>query len=257
MKLVRFQAGGQIRHGIAEGENIREIEGDLFGDHALTGSGFPLNTVKLLTPCVPSKMLALGLNYALHVQESGSDRQAPSQPEPFYKVPSSLCDPGDPICIPPGAGMTHFEGELVAVIGKTCKRVAPENALEYVLGYTCGNDVSARGWQRGDLQWWRGKSSDTFSPMGPWIETDIADPSKLTLETRLNGEVKQHSGTDQMIFDVPTMVSFISQVVTLLPGDAIFTGTCEGVGPMEDGDTVEIEISQIGVLRNPVMREVE
>ena len=133
MKLVRFQAGGQTRHGIAEGENIREIEGDLLGDHALTGSSFPLNTVKLLTPCVPSKILALGLNYALHVQESGSDRQAPSQPEPFYKVPSSLCDPGDPICIPPGAGMTHFEGELVAVIGKTCKRVAPENALEYVL----------------------------------------------------------------------------------------------------------------------------
>ena len=132
-----------------------------------------------------------------------------------------------------------------------------EDARRLRAGATHCADVSARGWQRGDLQWWRGKSSDTFSPIGPWIETDIADPSKLTLETRLNGEVKQHSGTDMMIFDVPTMISFISQVVTMIPGDVIFTGTCEGVGPMEDGDTVEIEISQVGVLRNPVKREQE
>ena len=257
MKFARFDIGGEVKYGIVEGENIREIQGDLFGDHTPTGSVHPINTVTLLVPCTPSKLIALGLNYALHVQESSSSRPLPERPEPFYKVPSSLCNPGDPILIPPGAGETHYEGELVAVIGRTAKRVSPQAALDYVFGYTCGNDVSARPWQRGDLQWWRGKSCDTFSPIGPWIETDIADPSKLTLETRLNGQRKQHSGTDQMLFDVPTMISFISQVVTLYPGDVIFTGTCDGVGPMDDGDTVEVEISNIGVLRNPVKRETE
>ena len=257
MKFARFATGGEIKYGIAEGENIREIQGGLFGDHTLTGNVYALQTVKLLAPCEPGKILALGLNYALHVQESSSNRPAPERPEPFYKVPSSICNPGDPIMIPPGAGETHFEGELVAVVGKTAKRVPPQAALEYVFGYTCGNDVSARAWQRGDLQWWRGKSCDTFSPIGPWIETDIADPSTLTLETRLNGERKQHSGTDQMLFDVPTMISFISQVLTLYPGDLIYTGTCDGVGPMDHGDTVEVEVSNIGVLRNPVIRETE
>jgi 2-keto-4-pentenoate hydratase/2-oxohepta-3-ene-1,7-dioic acid hydratase in catechol pathway len=255
MKLARFQTGGTIKYGIVEGENVKEIQGDLFGDHALTGNVYPVNAVKLLVPCTPSKLLAIGLNYALHAAEG--NRQPPERPEPFYKVPSSLCHPGDPILIPPGAGVTHYEGELVVVIGKTCKRVSREKALEYVLGYTCGNDVSARPWQRGDLQWWRGKSSDTFSPLGPWIETDISDPSRLTLETRLNGKVVQHSGVDQLVHDVPAMISFISQVVTLLPGDVIYTGTCDGVGPMEDGDTVEVEVSRIGVLRNPVRREKE
>ncbi|ETX06617.1 MAG: hypothetical protein ETSY2_16000 [Candidatus Entotheonella gemina] len=257
MKIARFETGDSIRYGTVEGETIREVEGDLFGELTPTGNAYAVNTVKLLVPCVPGKILALGLNYALHVAESSSNRPAPTQPEPFYKVPSSLCNPGDPIIIPPGAGETHFEGELVAVIGKVCKRVPPEAVLDYVLGYTCGNDVSARPWQRGDLQWWRGKPCDTFSPVGPWIETSIADPSKLTLETRLNGERKQHSGTDQMIFDVPTMISFISQVLTLYPGDLIYTGTCDGVGPMDDGDTVEIEVSNIGVLKNPVIREKE
>ncbi|MGE3538435.1 MAG: fumarylacetoacetate hydrolase family protein [Candidatus Tectimicrobiota bacterium] len=255
MKFVRFQTGGQIKYGIIEGENIREIQGDLFGDHTPTGMVYAANTVKLLVPCTPSKLLALGLNYALHVAEGGTGRKAPERPEIFYKVPSSLCHPGDPILIPPGAGETHYEGELVAVIGKTAKRVSKEAALDYVFGYTCGNDVSARPWQRGDLQWWRGKSCDTFSPLGPWIETDITDPSTLTLETRLNGQVKQHAGTDQLLFDVPTCISFISQHVTLYPGDVIYTGTCEGVGPMDTGDTVEVEISHIGVLRNPVIRE--
>ena len=257
MKFVRFQTGGQIKYGIAEGENIREIRGDLFGDHTPTGMVYAINTVKLLVPCTPSKLLALGLNYALHVAESGTGRKPPERPEIFYKVPSSLCHPGDPIMIPPGAGETHYEGELVAVMGKIAKRVPVHAALDYVFGYTCGNDVSARPWQRGDLQWWRGKSCDTFSPLGPWIETDIQDPSKLTLETRLNGQVKQHSGTDMLIFDVPMCISFISQHVTLYPGDVIYTGTCEGVGPMDTGDMVEVEISNIGVLRNPVMRETE
>jgi 2-keto-4-pentenoate hydratase/2-oxohepta-3-ene-1,7-dioic acid hydratase in catechol pathway len=257
MKFTRFQTGGTIRYGIVAGENIQEIHGDLFGDHTLTGAVYALNTVKLLVPCTPSKILALGLNYALHVQESGPGRKPPERPEPFYKVPSSLCNPGDPIMIPPGAGETHYEGELVVVMGKTAKRVPPQAALQYVFGYTCGNDVSARPWQRGDLQWWRGKSCDTFSPLGPWIETDIPDPSQLTLETRLNGKVQQHSGTDQLIFDVPTMISFISQVVTLYPGDVIYTGTCDGVGPMDNGDMVEVEVSKVGVLRNPVIREKE
>jgi len=257
MKFARFATGGEIKYGTVEGENIREIQGDLFGDHTPTGNIYAVQTVKLLAPCTPGKILALGLNYALHVQESSSNRPQPERPEPFYKVPSSVCNPGDPIRIPPGAGETHYEGELVAVIGRTAKRVSPQAALDYVFGYTCGNDVSARPWQRGDLQWWRGKSCDTFSPFGPWIETNIPDPAKLILETRLNGQVKQHSGTDQMIFDVPTTISFISQVLTLEPGDLIYTGTCDGVGPMDDGDTVEVEISRIGVLRNPVIREKE
>ena len=152
MKFARFQTGGQIQYGIAEGENIREIQCDLFGDHTPTGMVYAINTVKLLVPCTPSKLLALGLNYALHVAESGTGRKPPERPEIFYKVPSSLCHPGDPIMIPPGAGETHFEGEFVAVIGKTARRVPVHAALDYVFGYTCGNDVSARPWQRGDLQ---------------------------------------------------------------------------------------------------------
>ncbi|GIX47815.1 MAG: hypothetical protein KatS3mg131_2026 [Candidatus Tectimicrobiota bacterium] len=255
MKFARFAVNGTVKYGIVDGDQLREIRGDLFGDHTPTGTVYRLDAVKLLTPCVPSKILALGLNYALHVQES--KRPMPKQPEPFFKVPSSLCHPGDPIVIPAGAGETHYEGELVVVIGKTAKRVSPEEALDYVFGYTCGNDVSVRPWQRGDLQWWRAKSSDTFAPLGPWIETEIPDPSRLTLETRLNGQVKQHTTTDQLLFNVPTTISFISQVVTLYPGDCIYTGTPEGVGPMDDGDTVEIEISGIGVLRNPVVREKE
>src|SRR5262249_59532411 len=131
----------------------------------------------------------------------------------FYKVPSSLCNPGDPIVIPPGAGETHYEGELVAVIGKTAKRVPKEAALDYVFGYTCGNDVSARPWQRGDLQWWRGKSCDTLSPPGPWVETDIQDPSKLTLEPRLNGKGKQHAETDQPLFDVPAAIHVFTRQI--------------------------------------------
>ena len=143
MKFVRFQTSGQIKYGLAEGENIREIHGDLFGDHTPTGMVYAINTVKLLVPCTPSKLLALGLNYTLHVAESGTGRKPPERPEIFYKVPSSLCHPGDPILIPPGAGETHYEGELVVVIGKIAKRVPVHAALDYVFGYTCGNDVSA------------------------------------------------------------------------------------------------------------------
>jgi 2-keto-4-pentenoate hydratase/2-oxohepta-3-ene-1,7-dioic acid hydratase in catechol pathway len=253
MKLARFEVSGNVNFGIVEEENVKVIEGDLFGDRNETGTVLALKDVKLLAPCRPGKVLALGLNYPMHVEES--KMSLPERPEPFFKAPSSICNPGDPIVIPRDAGETHFEGELVAVIGKAVKKVRPEDALRHVLGYTCGNDVSAREWQRGDLQWWRAKGSDTFAPLGPWIETDIPDPNTLTLETRLNGQVKQHSITGKMLFDVATTISYVSQVMTLLPGDVIYTGTCDGVGPMDDGDTVEVEISGIGVLRNPVRRE--
>jgi 2-keto-4-pentenoate hydratase/2-oxohepta-3-ene-1,7-dioic acid hydratase in catechol pathway len=253
MKLARFEISGTVRYGVVQGKDLKLIEGDLFGDRKETGTVLAVEDAKLLAPCAPGKVIALGLNYPMHVAES--KRSLPERPEPFFKAPSSICNPGDAIVIPRDAGETHFEGELVAVIGKTARKVSPKTALDYVLGYTCGNDVSVRPWQRGDLQWWRAKGSDTFAPLGPWIETDIPDPSALTLETRLNGEVKQQSGTDKMLFNVATTISYVSQVVTLFPGDVIYTGTCDGVGPMDEGDTVEVEISGIGVLRNPVERE--
>ncbi len=250
MKIARFQVEGRVAYGLVEDGSVREIEGDLFGEFAATGPSHPLDRVKLLTPCVPSKVLAVGLNYSSHL----SGRKAPEEPGIFLKSPSALLEPEGTIILPRDAGLVEPEGELVVVMGQRARRVKPENALQYVLGYTCGDDVSGRTWQRNDLQWWRAKASDTFAPLGPYIVTDI-EPDNLDLEVRINGEVKQRGNTSELIFDVPAIVSFISEVMTLEPGDVIYTGTPGTPGSTKAGDTVEVEVSGIGVLKNYVADE--
>ncbi len=249
-KFVRFQNGQTVAYGVADGASIQPIEGDLFGSRQASGSPLPLSKVKLLSPIRPPKIFAVGLNYKSHL----GNRKAPENPEIFYKPITSLQNPGDPIVIPPQSQNLHFEGELVAVIGKRCTRIAVDEAPNAVFGVTCGNDVSERDWQGGpskDLQWWRAKGSDTFAPLGPWIVTGI-DYSKLHLTTRLNGDVVQQQYTSDLLFDVPAIISYISQWVTLEPGDLIYTGTPGSTSKLKPGDVVEVEIEGIGVLRNPV-----
>ncbi|MFQ5860118.1 MAG: fumarylacetoacetate hydrolase family protein [Dehalococcoidia bacterium] len=252
MKLARFVAQGTVSLGVVEEERVEVIQGDPFGEFQETGTSYPLSEVRLLAPWIPGKMLAAARNYHSHARWSG--REVPAAPEMFYKVPSSVIGPGEAIVLPQGTEHVDEEGELVVVMGKRARKVSPERALDYVFGYTCGNDVSARDWQRNDRQWWRAKSADTFSPLGPVIVTGL-DPAKLELIIRVNGEEHRRSTTDLLVFDVPTMISYISQVVTLEPGDMIFTGTPGAPRTLQHGDVVEVEVPKIGVLRNPVVAE--
>ncbi|MFQ5934271.1 MAG: fumarylacetoacetate hydrolase family protein, partial [Dehalococcoidia bacterium] len=190
LKIARFEVEGRIAHGVVENGSVRGIQGDVFGEFTATGPSYPLDEIKLLTPTSPSKLLAVGLNYASHL----GDTRTPEEPVIFLKSPSALLEPGGTIVLPREAKHVEHEGELVVVMGRRAHYVAPEKALEYVLGYTCGNDVSARPWQRNDLQWWRAKASDTFAPLGPYLATDI-DPGNLDLEVRINGEVVQRGNT--------------------------------------------------------------
>lgn len=249
-KYVRFRRGAAEAFGILDGDTIRELSGNLF-EGKETGRKYQLAAVKLLYPCQPSKILAVGLNYRSHIGQA----QPPRNPEIFYKPVSALQNPEDPIVIPHGATNVHYEGELVVVIGKRARNLAVEAAREAIFGVTCGNDVSEREWQNGarkDLQWWRAKGSDTFAPLGPAIVRGL-DYSKLLLQTRLNGEVVQKQSTSDLLFDCPTVVSFISQFVTLVPGDVIYTGTPGATRRMSAGDTVEVEIEGVGILRNKVV----
>lgn len=250
MKYIRFQQGSSTAYGILEGDVVKELQGDIYSGATRTGREFPLSAVKLLAPCEPSKILAIGFNYAAHAAEGG--KTPPDEPVLFMKAPTAIIAHGDPIVLPSLDRRTDHEAELVVVMGKKCKNVPREKALEYVFGYTCGNDVSDRPIQRKDGQWVRAKSFDTFCPLGPWIETDL-DPSDLSIKAVLNGEVKQDSRTSKLVFDVPFLIEFISRVMTLLPGDIIMTGTPEGVSPMKPGDVIEIVIEGIGTLRNPVV----
>jgi 2-keto-4-pentenoate hydratase/2-oxohepta-3-ene-1,7-dioic acid hydratase in catechol pathway len=250
MKIARFEHNGSVSYGIVDGDGVTPIEGDLFGSRRPSGPALPLSSVKLLSPVVPRQMLAVALNYPSHLGQ----RPASPRPELFVKANSCLADPEQPIILPAGSERVDYEGELVVVIGRHCKKVTVEDALSYVLGYTCGNDVSARDWQRGDQQWFRGKSSDTFGPIGPWIVEGL-DPTNLRLSTRLNGEEVQSCNTGEMINSVAETISFASQVATLEPGDVIFTGTSGQPRAMSPGDVVEVEVAGVGVLRNPVIAD--
>jgi 2-keto-4-pentenoate hydratase/2-oxohepta-3-ene-1,7-dioic acid hydratase in catechol pathway len=244
---VRYEQRGKRAYGLLEKDTIREIRGGLFGAKTLTGAKVKLADAKLLYPCEPATVLAVGLNYKSHL----GNRPAPTKPELFFKPVTSLVEPNGDIVIPPEAKNVHYEGEFVIVMGKTARQVKESDALNYVFGYTCGNDVSERDWQRGDLQWWRAKGADTFGPLGPTIVTGLDYP-KSRLQTRVNGEVKQSQLLSNLLFDVPAIVSFASQHVTLHPGDVIYTGTPGSTSAMKPGDVVEIEIEGIGVLRNRV-----
>ena len=248
-RYVRYEHQGTIAYGILEGDGstISPIQGDLFGNLKETGAIIERKAVRLLWPCEPSKILAVGLNYKSHLGE----RLAPVRPELFWKPTSCLLEPGGKIVIPEGAHNVHYEGELVVVIGRKTKGVSPEEAAGCIFGYTCGIDVSEREWQRGDLQWWRAKGADTFGPLGPAIAVGL-NYQASRLQTRLNGEVKQSQFLSDLLFDAATVVSHASRSVTLLPGDVIYTGTPGTTSAMKPGDTVEVEIDGIGILKNMV-----
>jgi len=246
-KYVRYRHGGGVSYGVLDGDTIREIRGDLFGKHSETGARRKLSEVKLLFPCDPPKVLAVGLNYRSHLGE----RPAPKVPEMFYKPTTALIGPEDAIVIPEGAKNVHYEAELVIVMGKKAKNISAAEAPNYIFGYSCGNDVSERDWQKGDLQWWRAKGSDTFAPLGPVIVSEIDPKARITM--RLNGEVKQTQLISDLLHGPSAVVSFVSRFVTLYPGDVIYTGTPGSTSAMKPGDVAEVEIEGIGVLRNKVV----
>ncbi|REJ04839.1 FAA hydrolase family protein [Microbacterium bovistercoris] len=252
MKIARFSHEGSIRFGIVDDGDLVVLEGDpMFAGYEPTGERVPLADAALLAPVIPrSKVLCVGRNYHDHAAEFGN--VAPEEPLLFLKPNTAVVGPGDAIVRPAALSeRIEFEGELVAVIGRIAKNVNAENALEHVFGYTVGNDVTARDLQRKDGQWTRGKGFDTFAPLGPIIETEF-DAASATIETRVNGEVRQQAPVSDMIHSVADIIAYASAVFTLLPGDVIMTGTPAGVGPIVAGDTVEVEVSGIGTLRNPV-----
>jgi 2-keto-4-pentenoate hydratase/2-oxohepta-3-ene-1,7-dioic acid hydratase in catechol pathway len=246
-RFVRYEHRGAVSYGILEGAGISQIKGNLFESGPETGAKIGLSDVRLLWPCEPSKMLAVGLNYKSHLE----GRPAPVRPELFWKPTSCLLEPGGKIVIPEGATNVHYEGELVVVIGRKTKGVSPQEATGCIFGYTCGIDVSEREWQKGDLQWWRAKGSDTFGPLGPAIALGL-DYKESRLQTRVNGEVKQSQFLSDLLFDPATVVSHASRCVTLLPGDVIYTGTPGSTSALRPGDVVEVEIDGIGILKNEV-----
>ncbi len=250
MKIIRFEYQHHQRYGILSGEKIQALSGDPFGK-LQPGIQLDLKAVKLLAPLQPSKIIGIGLNYLDHIAEMGYQR--PSEPLFFLKAPSALNGPGQPIVLPKTSTHVDYEGELAVIIRKTCKHVSAKEAPNFIFGYSCFNDVTARDLQRKDVQFTRAKSFDTFACIGPWIETEL-DPSELKLETRLNGALKQNSNTSKLLFSIPQLVAFVSEVMTLLPGDVISTGTPFGVGPLKAGDVVEVSITGIGTLTNPVIQ---
>ena len=250
MKIARYLAHGQISYGVVEGDIVKELSASPFEPHQVTDHAHPVSDVKLLAPCEPTKILAIGLNYSSHL----SDREPPAEPMVFYKTPTSVIGPDETIVRPKDTAKLDAEAELVVVIKDRCRNVPKDQALQHVLGYTCGNDVSARDWQKDDRNWWRAKSADTFSPAGPFIETDI-DPNNVRITCRINGKEVQGESTSYLIFDIPTIVAYTSRFVTLEPGDMIYTGTPGQPGEMKDGDVCEIEIEGVGVLRNPIKLE--
>jgi 2-keto-4-pentenoate hydratase/2-oxohepta-3-ene-1,7-dioic acid hydratase in catechol pathway len=250
MKIVRYQFGKKISYGVIDKDLIQGYRGNPFGkkpNFKPDGGHVHVKEVTLLAPCLPSKVVCLGLNYRHHAQEF--NMPIPEIPLLFLKPSTSVIGPEATIMLPAMAERIDYECELAVVIKKEAKNVPEEKYADYILGYTCFNDVTDRVAQAKDGQWTRAKGYDTFAPLGPWIETDV-DPSDLKIETRLNNEVKQSSRTSDLIFGIPRLVSFISGIMTLLPGDVIATGTPSGVGQIKNGDVVEIIIERIGTLRN-------
>jgi 2-keto-4-pentenoate hydratase/2-oxohepta-3-ene-1,7-dioic acid hydratase in catechol pathway len=259
MRIVRFIARGRAKYGILYQDTIQGLSGSPFSHFQhlsspsiLDGSTYNLDKVRLLPPCLPSKIVCLGLNYRSHIEEM--KLPMPSVPLIFLKPSTAVIGPDDKIVLPHGWERIDFEGELGVVIGKKAKDVPEKEAKEYILGYTCFNDVSDRHAQAADGQWTRAKGYDTFAPIGPWIETE-AEPDNLKLETYLNGELRQSASTSDLLFGISKLINFISGVMTLLPGDVIATGTPSGVGPMKPGDAVEVRIEKIGTLKNSVVAQ--
>lgn len=256
MRIARFAGEDDPQFGVIGSENgvdmIAHLRGDpLYAGIELTGQKSPLADVRLLAPVIPrSKVVGVGKNYVKHAAEMGGE--VPAEPLIFLKPNTSVIGPGEPIFYPEQSSNVHFEGELAVVIGRICKDVSVDDAAKVVLGYTIGNDVTARDLQAGDGQWARAKGFDTFCPLGPWIETDF-DPSDVAVRTTLGDAVQQDGRTSDMVFSVPEIIAHVTSFMTLLPGDVILTGTPDGVGPMEVGDTVSVSIDGLGTLTNQVV----
>lgn len=252
MKYIKFEnQNNEALYGILENGSVKEISGELFGEHAQTDNEYNLEDIHVLPVCSPSKIVAIGLNYRDHAEEMGKD--LPAEPRMFLKPGTAVIGHGDEIVYPDHmSSHVDYEGELAVVIGKKAKDVEESDALSYVFGYTCHNDITARDLQARDIQFTRGKGFDTFAPIGPVIETEL-DAGNADISTYLNGELKQNSNTSNLIFNIPALVSFISKVMTLLPGDIISTGTPAGVSPMNRGDVVEVKITGIGTLKNHIV----
>jgi 2-keto-4-pentenoate hydratase/2-oxohepta-3-ene-1,7-dioic acid hydratase in catechol pathway len=234
---------------VTSGNEVRVLAGTFFENPVPTGEDIPLSSVKLLAPVLPSKVVAVGKNYADHAAEMGGE--VPEEPVIFLKPSTAVIGPNDLIPYPSISRQVDHEAELAVVIGRLARRVRAEDAGRYILGFTCGNDVTARDLQRTDGQWTRAKGFDGFCPLGPWVETEL-DPTDLAVECRVNGEVRQSSRTSFLTFGPNVLVEFITRVMTLLPGDVIMTGTPAGVGPLAVGDKVEIEVEGVGILENEV-----
>ncbi len=256
MRIARYTTGEEPQFGVIGGAGGEEIIATVVGDPLysgveLTGEQVSLADVRLLAPVIPrSKVVCVGRNYVAHAEEL--DHDVPTEPLVFLKPNTSVIGPFDPIVYPTQSELVHFEGELGVVIGRICRDVPAERAADVIYGYTIGNDVTARDLQDTDGQWARAKGFDSFCPLGPWIETEL-DPSELAIRTELNGELMQDGNTSLMIFDVPTIVAFITSFMTLLPGDVVLTGTPAGVGPMQAGDDVSVTVDGIGTLKNKVV----
>lgn len=253
MKIVRFLEQGRARYGVLEGEAVRPLEGAPYdGVRFAAQPAIPLKGLRLMTPVEPTKILAVGLNYRDHALEMGE--ALPIEPTIFMKPLSCLVGDGDTVRLPSIlTRRVDYEAELVAVMGRRAQNISEAEVWDYILGYTCGNDVSARDIQQQGKQWDFCKGADTFGPVGPWIETEL-DAGNLDIRMRVNGELRQHSNTNQLVFSVPFLVSFLSRWMTLEAGDIIFTGTPSGVGPLSHGDVMEVEIQGLGILRNPVTK---
>jgi 2-keto-4-pentenoate hydratase/2-oxohepta-3-ene-1,7-dioic acid hydratase in catechol pathway len=251
MRIARFATDEGMSFGVVEENTVAAVAAHPFGELAFTGQRFPLADVRLLAPILPSKIIAIGRNYAEHARELGNE--VPEEPIIFAKPSTAVIGPGEAVSYPEKLSeRVDYEGELAVVIGRMCREVPAARAAEVILGYTCANDVTARDLQRKDGQWTRAKGFDTFCPIGPWIETE-ADPSDLAITTTVNGETRQDSRTSLLLHAVPALVEYVSQVMTLLPGDVILTGTPEGVGPLEIGDEVTVTVENVGALTNRVV----
>ena len=253
MKILRFQTAQlRPRFGWLHEDQIGEVDGDPFGAYRRLDPTLPVDSVRILPPVLPGKILCVGRNYAAHAQEHGN--QVGELPILFLKPGTSLIGPGDAIVLPPQSSRVQHEAELAVVIGKAGRWIQPEDAMEHVFGYTIANDVTARDIRNADVTWTRGKGFDTFCPLGPWIETEF-DPADVLITCHVSQELRQMGSTRDMVFSIPTLIAFISTVMTLEPGDIVLTGTPAGVGDLVNGDTVSITIEGLGTLTNPVVSE--